>query len=79
MKIEKEQLKPYQGQVTERLSNHIVTMINFNWECYECKAENPASLSEEEDLCQTDMIVLTCTNCRTNNRVYLSDIYSTEP
>ena len=38
----------------KRQPKHIVTMINFNWNCVECGYENTASLSEEEDLAQTE-------------------------
>jgi transcription elongation factor Elf1 len=55
---------------------HIVTMINFNWECMICKKENVSSLSEEEDLMQHKQVIQTCHNCRTNNRINVSDIYS---
>ncbi len=67
--------KPF-GRVIEKQAKHIVTMINFNWECCDCKYENTASLSEEEDLCQTDLVILTCKQCRYNNRILVADIYN---
>lgn len=67
-------VKPY-GSVLARQPNHIITMINFNWSCCDCGYENTASLSEEEDLCQTKEVTLTCSNCRYNNRILISDIY----
>lgn len=62
--------------IINRQPNHIVTMINFNWGCIECKYENTSSLSEEEDLMQHDYVTETCRNCRTNNRIMVADIYN---
>lgn len=68
--------KSWVGTVIERQPKHLITMINFNWKCYSCNYENSASLSEEEDLLQDP--TLTCTNCRHNNKILLSDIYNNQ-
>lgn len=72
--VEKNDLKT--AKIVERQLKHFVTMINFNWECINCKCENSASLSEEEDLMQHDYVTETCRNCRANNRIKVYDIYN---
>lgn len=66
------------AKVIARHPKHMITMINFNWKCCNCEYENSASLSEEEDLCQVDKVILTCSNCRFNNRILLKDIYNND-
>ena len=61
------------GKVITRHSSHFITMINFNFECYDCGYDNSVSLSEEEDLLEDP--ICTCSNCRANNLIKLSDIY----
>jgi len=64
------------AKVVGRQPNHIVTMINFNWNCLSCDYENTSSLSEEEDLIQNKVIIETCRNCRYNNHIKVYDIYN---